>query len=34
MKLEEAETNKLIELYKRIEEFINYLQKEEKANSQ
>ena len=34
VKLEEVETNKLIELYRKIEEFINFLQKEKKANSQ
>ena len=33
VKLEEVETNKLIELYRKIEEFINFLQKEKKANS-
>ena len=27
MKMEEVETSKLIELYRRIEEFINFLQK-------
>ena len=34
VKLEEIETNKLIELYRKIEVFINFLQKEKKANSQ
>lgn len=34
MKIEDAETNKLIDVYRRIEEFINFLQKEKKANSQ
>lgn len=34
MKMEEVETSKLIELYRKIEEFINFLQKEKKSNSQ
>lgn len=34
MKFDEIETRKLIETYKKIEDFINFLEKEEKSNGQ
>lgn len=34
MKFDEIETRELIETYKKIEDFINFLEKEEKSNGQ
>lgn len=34
MKFDEIKTSELIESYKKIEEFINFLEKEEKSNAQ